>query len=99
MKNFRPFDFSSYDVVNYLLPQFIERLGVVKSKYAFNQAFDMQRMNGNESTLPVLLTETCGLALASSDSLYSQTGILCSQKDLILLVSIKNRIFQVIHGI
>ena len=96
MKSSIFFDYSSCEAVDYLLPQLVDRLGIDKLKEAIHQAFDMQLMNGNNSTLPVLITETCGLALASAELLFLQTGTHPNRKGLVLLLSIKKNVFQII---
>ena len=89
-------EFSDLEIVNYLWPQFVEHLGFEKSKQALDQALDLQRMTGNQGTLPALLFETCGVALVHNDYLYSVTGILCSRPETILLLSIKKNCAQLI---
>tara|TARA_Y100001968_G_scaffold329129_1_gene377763 strand:- start:466 stop:765 length:300 start_codon:yes stop_codon:yes gene_type:complete len=96
MKGYTDFDFSNCEVVDYLWPQFVDRLGIERSKQAISQTLDMQRMNGNSGTVPILIVDTCGLALASTDTLYLQTGILSNRHGLILLLSIKAKVIQLI---
>ena len=90
------FDFYNCEVVDYLWPQFVDRLGLERSQHAITQTMDMQRMHGNSETVPILIVDTCGLALASTNLLYLQTGILCSREGLMLLLSIKSRVIQLI---
>ena len=89
-------ELSDLEIVDYLWPQFVENLGFVKSKQALGQALNLQRMTGNQGTLPALLFETCGIALVHNDYFYSLTGILCSRPETILLLSIKKNCAQLI---
>ena len=45
---------------------FISKIGILRAKSAVRQALDLQRMQGNKSTLPILIVETCGTALILS---------------------------------
>ena len=89
-------DFSGYTVVNYLWPEFVNNFGFDKAKQATRQALDLQCMNGNTSTIPILLAETGGIALVNCDIIYLQTGILCNGKNVILILSIKSSLIQII---
>tara|TARA_Y100001968_G_scaffold292358_1_gene297498 strand:+ start:159 stop:458 length:300 start_codon:yes stop_codon:yes gene_type:complete len=89
-------ELSSLDIVDNLWPQFVERIGFERSKQAVHQALDLQLMNGNKETLPVLLFETCGLALVSIDNFYSKVGIFCSGPGTVLILSIKRNCAQLI---
>ena len=97
MKSPLNIDFSCCQVVDSLWPQFVESIGFEKTKLAVNQALDIQRMNGNKLTIPVLIIETCGLALANIDAFYLQTGILCDRKGIILLLSLRYKKLQLIY--
>ena len=89
-------DFSNCQVVDYLWPQFVDRLGFNKTKKAVDQVLDLQRMNGTKDTIPVLIVETCGIALARIQLLYIHTGILCDRENMILVLSIKENLLQII---
>ena len=90
------FNFSVCQVVNYLWPQFVEHFGIDKTKQAVSQALDLQRMHGGEETIPVLIVETCGVALSTIEILRLQSGIICSEKENIVIISIRERLLQVI---
>ena len=96
MNNSLSVDFSNCNIVETLFPEFVERIGFEKTKRAIHQAIDLQRMNARERNLPVLITETCGLALINVDTFYSQTGILCNKKGVVLLLSIRTNAMQII---
>jgi len=56
-------------------------------------------MQGHAGTLPVLLVETCGLALASSELLRHQTGFACHGDRMVLLLSRREEAVQLLHQI
>ena len=89
-------DLTSYTPVNYLWSRLVERLGMENSQRAVRQALDLQSMHGNEGTLPVLLVETCGLALANSELLYQQAGLPCAGKRIVLLISTRESALQLL---
>tara|TARA_Y100001968_G_C18830998_1_gene469110 strand:+ start:220 stop:510 length:291 start_codon:yes stop_codon:yes gene_type:complete len=90
-------DLSSFSSVNDLWPKLVDRLGLEKSQQAIRQALDIQRMNGDPNTLPVILFETCGLALVNVQSLR-ETGLSSQKKDMIIILSKKENILQIIHN-
>ena len=92
-------DFVGYTPVNHLWPQLVERLGLDKAQRAVHQALDLQGMQGHAGTLPVLLVETCGLALASSELLRHQTGFACHGDRMVLLLSRREEAVQLLHQI
>ena len=61
------------------------------------QALDLQRMRGHGSTLPVLVTETCGLALASTDLVREQTGLNAHGERMVLLLSTQDQAIQLLQ--
>ena len=68
-------DFAALTPVNHLWPAFAERVGLDRAQRAVRQALDLQGMRGHQGSLPVLFTETGGLALASTDLVREQTGL------------------------
>ena len=99
MRSFENIDFSCFTPVNFLWPNFVEKLGVNKSKIAIQQAIDLQNMQGNISTLPVLLYETCGIALVDIQHFYSQTGLPCRNSKNLLILSIRDYQLQLLHEV
>ena len=89
--------FSSCEPVNGLWPSPVERLGLEKAQRAARQALDLQRMSGHGGTLPVLFCETCGLALASTDSLREQTGLNGHGEHMVLLYSSRAQEVQLLQ--
>ena len=92
----RTIDFSGFQVVDYLWAQLIDDLGLEKTKQAVSQALDLQRMNGNKETVPILIVETCGMAISRIATIYAYTGILCNRKGMILILSIRSNALQLI---
>ena len=68
-------DLAACTPVNHLWPELVERLGMERSARAARQALDLQAMRGSASTLPVLLVETCGMALLERVALRRATGL------------------------
>ena len=97
MANPSHIEFTDYKPGNYLWPELVEKLGSERANRAVRQALDLQCMNGNSSTLPVLFFETCGLALTSIDSLFSQTGLPCHGDRMVLILSTKKSSFQLLE--
>ena len=85
--------------VNYLWPQLVEKIGLEKAQKAARQALDLQRMNGSHKTMPVLLFETCGLALVNVDLVQKNTGFSCHGERLILILSTKDNLVQLLPQI
>ena len=68
-------DLAACTPVNHLWPELVERLGCERSARAAQQALDLQAMRGSEATLPVVLVETCGMALLERAALRRATGL------------------------
>ena len=90
-------DFASCLPVNHLWPAFVDRLGVDKAQRAVCQALDLQGMRGHDGTLPVLFTETCGLALARTDLVREQTGLNAHGERMVLLLSVREQTIQLLQ--
>lgn len=70
-------DLAGCTPVNDLWPELVERLGLERSARAARQALDLQAMRGAAGTLPMLLAETCGVALVERARLRAATGLPC----------------------
>ena len=92
-------DFAALDPVNHLWPTFVERLGSDKAQRAVRQALDLQGMRGHQGTLPVLFTETGGLALASTDLVREQTGLNAHGERMVLLLSTREQVIQLLQEV
>lgn len=90
-------DFAACLPVNHLWPAFVDRLGVDRAQRAVRQALDLQRMRGHDGTVPVLFTETCGLALASTDLVREQTGLNAHGERMVLLLSVREQTVQLLQ--
>ena len=97
MKNTSFFDFDKCFLSNELWPEFINEIGIFKAKLAVRQALDLQRMQGTSSTLPVLILETCGTALISSQVVKTHIGLNCIEQDMLLLFSNKSNAIQLLR--
>ena len=91
-------DFAALVPVNHLWPSLVERLGTDRAQRAVRQALDLQGMRGHPGSLPVLFTETGGLALASTDLVREQTGLNAHGKDMVLLLSSRTKECQLVWG-
>jgi hypothetical protein len=92
-------DLARFTPVNHLLPELVERLGLERSGRAVQQALDLQAMHGTAATLPLLLVETCGLALVPLEQLRLQTGLVGAGERLVLLLSQRSGCLQLLqHG-
>ncbi len=92
-------DLSGCSSVNHLWPSFVEKLGFERAQTAVQQALDLQSMQGDNNTLPVLFLETCGLALTSFDNLRCETGLSFEGSRIVLLFSNKSRSVQLLREI
>lgn len=90
-------DFKGFCHVNNLWPQLVEKLGLERSQYAVNQAFDLQKMSGESATIPLLFAETCGVALCNIQCIRLQTGLALDSKTMVLLISLKSKEMQLIQ--
>ncbi len=92
-------ELTDYTPVNHLWPQFVDKLGINRAQKAVRESFDLQRMYGSSLTLPVLLVETCGLALVRVDLVREKIGFSCHGEGMILLLSTKKSVVQLLHEI
>ena len=90
-------DVQEYVHGNHLWPMLVEKLGIERSQCAVKQALDLQRMSGNKRTLPVLFSETCGIALAGIPFVRRETGLACNGERMVLLVNPRQRMMQLIQ--
>ena len=74
----------------------IESLGMGKADSAISQAIDLQHMHGNQLTVPALLFETCGIALVNIAMLSQQTGLVCHGQGMILIISTREKLIQLL---
>ncbi len=84
------------NVSNDLWSTFINHIGLSKAKIAIRQSLDLQEMQGNSYTLPVLILETCGSALVRTEVLRSLTGLPSLGKGMVLIYSTKSSSVQLL---
>tara|TARA_B100000579_G_C22793954_1_gene836052 strand:- start:118 stop:423 length:306 start_codon:yes stop_codon:yes gene_type:complete len=97
MKDVSYFEFEKCYLSNDLWPKFINIIGFNKAKLAVSQALDLQRMQGTNYTLPILIIETCGTALISSNVIKTHIGLSCVEKGMILIYSNKLKAIQLLR--
>ncbi len=90
-------DLARFTPVNHLWPELVERLGLDRSSRAVRQALDLQAMHGTPATLPLLLVETCGVALVQAEQLRRQTGLVGAGDQLVLLLSQRSACLQLLQ--
>ena len=90
------FDFEKCSISNELWPAFINKVGIAKAKLAIHQALDLQRMQGNAFTLPVLILETCGIALVDSQVVKTHIGLSFIKKGMLFVYSKKLNSIQLL---
>ena len=91
-------DLARFTPVNHLWPELVEKLGLERSGRAVQQALVLQAMHGTTSTLPLLLVETCGVALVQAEQLRRQTGLVGAGKRLVLLLSQHSACLQLLQS-
>ena len=96
MKNSSFFEFDKCILSNDLWPNFINKIGFFKAKLAVRQALDLQRMQGNSSTLPVLILDTCGTALVNSQVIKTHIGFSYVEQGMLLIYSHKFNSIQLL---
>tara|TARA_Y100001968_G_C18956348_1_gene525571 strand:+ start:133 stop:438 length:306 start_codon:yes stop_codon:yes gene_type:complete len=97
MKNSSFFDFEKCFLSNYLWIDFINNIGISKAKLAVSQAFDLQRMQGNSLTIPVLIFETCGTALVNSQIVKTHIGLSYVEHGMLLIYSNNLKAIQLLR--
>tara|TARA_Y100001968_G_scaffold319692_1_gene351590 strand:+ start:509 stop:808 length:300 start_codon:yes stop_codon:yes gene_type:complete len=98
MKNISPFNIDQCSLSNDLWPNFINKIGLIKAKLAVRQSLDLQRMQGSNSTLPVLILETCGTALVNSQAVKSHIGLSYLEPGMLLIFSNKLNAIQLLRN-
>ena len=97
MKNSSLFNLEECSLSNELWPDFINKIGFIKANLAVRQSLDLQRMQGSNSTLPVLILETCGSALVHSQAVKSYTGLCFLDQGMVLIFSSKLKAIQLLR--
>ena len=96
MKHISPFNLDQCSLSNDLWPDFINKIGFIKANLAVQQSLDLQRMQGSNSTLPVLILETCGTALVNSQAVKTYIGLSYLEQGMVLIFSTKLNAIQLL---
>ena len=97
MKNSSFFDFDKCFLSNDLWPDFINKIGFIKANLAVRQSLDLQRMQGSNLTIPVLILETCGTALVNAKAIKNFIGLSYFDQGMVLIFSSKNKAIQLLR--
>tara|TARA_B100000214_G_C23874484_1_gene584249 strand:- start:660 stop:959 length:300 start_codon:yes stop_codon:yes gene_type:complete len=97
MKQSSFYNFEKSYLSNELWPNFINKIGIYKARLAVRQALDLQKMQGNSSTLPVLIIETCGTALVNSYVVKTHIGLSYVEQGMLLIYSNKLNSIQLLR--
>ena len=91
-------EFSKYELVNFLWPEFIEDYGFDKARSIVSQAIDLQKMNGNKnSTMPIIFSGTGGLALIPVQMLEKENFEISYKDSQVLIFNLKRKSFQILN--
>ena len=97
MRNSSPFNLDECYISNELWPDFINKIGFIKANLAVRQSLDLQRMQGSNSTLPVLILETCGSALVNTHAVKACIGLSSLEQGMVLIFSSKLNAIQLLR--
>ena len=97
MKNSSPFNLDECSLSNELWPDFINKIGLIKAKLAVRQSLDLQRMQGSDLTIPVLILETCGTALVNANAVKTYIGLSYLEPGMVLIFSSKIKSIQLLR--
>ena len=97
MKNTSLFNLDQCSLSNDLWPNFINKIGFINANLAVRQSLDLQRMQGSNSTLPVLILETCGTALVNSQAIKTYIGLSYLDQGMVLIFSSKLNAIQLLR--
>ena len=96
MKQSSFFNFDQCSLSNELWPNFINEIGIFKAKSAVCQALDLQKMQGTSTTIPVLILETCGMALVNAKVIKTYIGLNYVDQGMLLIYSKKLNSIQLL---
>ena len=97
MSNSSLFNLDECSLSNDLWPDFINKIGFIKANSAVRQSLDIHRMQGSNSTLPVLILETCGTALINSQAVKTYIGLSYLEQGMVLIFSSKLNSIQLLR--
>ena len=91
-------EFSKYELVNFLWPEFIEDYGFDKARKIVSQAIDLQKMNGTKNnTMPIIFSGTGGLALVPIKMLEKENLKISYKENQVLIFNLKRKSFQILN--
>ena len=93
------FNADQFLISNDLWSGLINKIGILKAKSAVRQALDLQIMQGTNSTLPILIMETCGTALVNSKVVKTHVGLSYIDQGMLLIYSNKLNSIQLLREI
>ena len=97
MINSSSFNLDECSLSNDLWPDFINKIGFSKAKLAIRQSLDLQRMQGSNSTIPVLFLDTCGAALVDANVVKTYIGFSYLDPGMVLIFSSKTKAIQLLR--
>ena len=97
MKNIPIFNLDECSLSNDLWPDFVNKIGFIKANLAVRQSLDLQRMQGSDLTIPVLILETCGTALVNANAVKTYIGLSYLEKGMVLIFSSKIKSIQLLR--
>ena len=97
MKSRPTFNLDECTLSNDLWPDFVNKIGFIKANLAVRQSLDLQRMQGSDLTIPVLILETCGTALVDSKAVQNYIGLSCLGQGMVLIFSSKIKAIQLLR--
>tara|TARA_Y100001968_G_C19042534_1_gene565225 strand:- start:344 stop:646 length:303 start_codon:yes stop_codon:yes gene_type:complete len=89
-------NFDQCSISNDLWPSFINKFGIYRAKLAVRQSLDLQSMQGTIYTLPILIIETCGSALVSTQVVKTYIGLSFEDTGMLLIYSNKLNSIQLL---
>ena len=90
-------EISKYELVNFLWPELIEDYGFDKARKIVSQAIDLQKMNGANSTMPIIFSGTGGLALIPIQMLEKENFDISYKDNQVLIFNLKRKSFQILN--
>tara|TARA_B100000700_G_scaffold322823_1_gene425215 strand:+ start:2458 stop:2763 length:306 start_codon:yes stop_codon:yes gene_type:complete len=97
MRNTSSINFNQCILSNDLWTFFINKIGISKARLAVRQALDLQSMQGANYTLPILIIETCGAALISSEVVKTYIGLNVNDPGVLLIYSYQLNSIQLLR--
>ena len=97
MSNTSSINLNQCTLSNDLWTFFINRIGISKARIAVRQTLDLQSMQGSNYTLPILIIETCGSALISSEVVKTYIGLNGNDPGILLIYSYQLNSIQLLR--